>query len=72
MKKRIDSVELSRKRGGQPGNRNAVKTERHTAEAKGERRRIRGILDGARATIREANALIAEMRGERAQGKSAP
>ena len=72
MKKRIDSVESPRKRGGQAGNGNALKTGRHTAEEKGERRRIRAILDGARATIREANALIAEMRSERAQGKSAP
>jgi len=74
MKKRIDSVELSplRKRGGQPGNRNALKTGRHTAEAKGERRRLGDILRGARFSIRNAELFLAEMRHDPAQRKHAP
>jgi len=71
MKKRIDSVELPRKRGGQPGNRNALKTGRHTAEVKNHRRQLGAFLGRARFAIREANALIAEMRRDPAQGKSA-
>jgi hypothetical protein len=67
MKKRMDDVEQTapRKRGGQRGNRNAVKTGRHTAVRKAERRRIGTILADARALIRSAHVVLAEMRHER-------
>ncbi len=40
-----------RKRGGQPGNLNALKHGRYTAEAKAQRRYVRDLLREARATI---------------------
>jgi hypothetical protein len=59
--KRIDGVE-SRKRGGQPGNRNAVKTGRYTASLKARRRQSREVLRRARAALAEARAFLAEAR----------
>ena len=38
--KQLSTVKSPRKRGGQPGNRNAVRTGRHTAAVKAFRRRV--------------------------------
>ena len=40
-----------RRRGGQPGNLNALKHGRYTAEAKAERRFVRELLRTARESI---------------------
>ena len=45
-------IGLRRRRGGQPGNLNALKHGRYTAEAKARRRYVRELLREARATIR--------------------
>lgn len=49
MKKRMRSVELGRKRGGQPGNANAAKSGLHTAAAKSRRAGLARVLADTRA-----------------------
>jgi hypothetical protein len=39
--------------GGKPGNRNALRHGRHTAEALALRRSVRGLLRGARELVEE-------------------
>jgi hypothetical protein len=59
MKKRMDDVEQTapRKRGGQPGNRNAVKTGRHTAARKEKRREMRATRTNIRMFRQEVVAI---------------
>jgi hypothetical protein len=57
----MDDVERTapRKRGGQPGNRNAVKTGRHTAARKAERVRDNATLRRLRTFCRDVRAVCA-------------
>jgi hypothetical protein len=66
MKKRMDDVEQTapRKRGGQPGNRNAAKTGRHTAARKAERREVRTTLTYLRTFREKALAVCRRVRNE--------
>ena len=71
MKKRMDDVEQTapRKRGGQPGNGNAVKTGRHTAARKDGRREMRATRTSIRAFQQEVVAICRlvqkKIRGQR-------
>jgi hypothetical protein len=62
--KRIDTVEPAplRRRGGQPGNGNALKTGRYTGQARGARKQIRGFLRGVKATLARVEADLAAQR----------
>jgi hypothetical protein len=61
--KRIDGVEPApRKRGGQPGNGNAVKTGRYTAQVRGARKRVRAFLRNTKATLSAIEARLASER----------
>ncbi len=61
--KRIDGVEpRPRKKGGQPGNGNAVKTGRYTAQVRGARKRVRVFLRNTRATLSAIEARLASER----------
>jgi hypothetical protein len=50
---------IPRRRGGQPGNQNAYKHGRFTAQAKGERTWIRWLLRQSKAHIKVARELMA-------------
>jgi hypothetical protein len=52
-------VELPRKRGGQPGNKNALRTGRHTARVKRFRRRLGAWHGRARLLLAWAELVIA-------------
>lgn len=69
MKKRIDGVEISelKKRGGQPGNSNALKTGRHTRDVKNRLREIRVVLRSMNSMIARAKADHALTRLHRAR-----
>lgn len=56
-----------RSRGGQPGNKNALKTGRQTAERKALRRRIWLFLNGVRGTLAELD----ERQPKRPKGRPA-
>jgi hypothetical protein len=66
MKKRMDDVEQTapRKRGGQPGNRNAVKTGRHTAARKQARREMRATRTSIRTFRQKVVAVCRLVRKE--------
>jgi hypothetical protein len=51
---------ISRRRGGQPGNQNALKHGRHTARAKAERRWMRDLVEQSAAHLRVLTATGAE------------
>ena len=47
---------IRRRRGGQPGNQNALKHGRHTAQAKAERRWMRDLVGQSAAHLRVMGA----------------
>jgi hypothetical protein len=61
-KKRIRRVESGKKRGGQPGNSNALKTGRYTGPVRGARKQIRGFQRGVRAILANVEADLAARR----------
>lgn len=50
---------LKRRRGGQPGNTNALRTGRHTARRKAGQRDVRACLRDMRALMRELRRMHA-------------
>jgi hypothetical protein len=60
--KQFAAVELPRRRGGQPGNKNALRTGRHTAEVKRFRRRVTAWRDRTRLLLAWAELVIAARR----------
>jgi hypothetical protein len=57
--KRIRSVESGKPRGGQKGNRNALKAGKFTAKRKSERRDLRSFRHEVRDLMAEAKLLLA-------------
>jgi hypothetical protein len=49
-------------RGARPGNRNALKHGRYTAERRAARARLATVLRQARAVLREGRLYLAELR----------
>ena len=63
MKKRMRSVESGRRRGGQPGNRNALTVGLYTAAHKERRRKLRLLLQETYALIAFMNHEVDKARG---------
>lgn len=59
-----DLVAAKRRPGGQPGNRNACKTGRHSAAQKARRRDIRSLKRRARAAVATVNGFLRKRRDE--------
>ena len=59
-----DLVAAKRRPGGQPGNRNACKTGRHSAAQKARRRDIRSLKRRARAAVATVNGFLRKQRDE--------
>lgn len=60
--KQLCTVEFARKRGGQPGNRNAFRTGLHTAEVRRFHRRIRAWHERTRLLLAWTELVIAARR----------